>query len=416
LIVAMPTGSAHGWGIAGQHLTEKIYRLMPVEGVTLHCMKNPDFEPTNPEFWNRFNIGYCFFENEIDAYRYMGPAGEKWDHIVAGSKWCEYHLRIGGIEHTSTILQGIDPAHFHQVPPRDDDGRFIVFSGGKFELRKSQDVVIAAMKIFMDHHQDAWLSCAWHNQWPFSIATMSQTSVIDFAMEELPCDELLLKTLARNGIDTSRVIFNPIANNATMLQIYRNSDIGLFPNRCEGGNNMVMCEYMACGRTVIASSRSGHADVITTDIAFPLKEYGQRVIELDDRASAIWFEPSVEEVVEELEYAYQHRDEIAKKATAAAQSMNKLDWQLAAQQFHEIACTFGTPTPNVNESYYLLRGMGLLNIGKLDMAEEQFRLAMAISPLNHEVFSCMEMLCQQAGRDREAELYGNKKQILQMQK
>ncbi|MBI2353844.1 MAG: glycosyltransferase family 4 protein [Deltaproteobacteria bacterium] len=385
MIVAMPTGVAHGWGIAGQHLIEQIYRLPPIPDVTLHSMNNPDFEPSFPDMWNKVNVGYCFFENDIEAYRHLKKASEMWDFIVAGSGWCEHHLRLWGVERTATVLQGIDPGDFHQLPPRVDDGRFIVFSGGKFELRKSQDIVIAAMKVFMERHRDAWLSCAWHNQWPFSVATMSGSPFIRFAMEERPCEEIFLTTLERNGIDPTRVMLQPMMPNTAMREVYRESDIGLFPNRCEGGNNMVMSEYMACGRAVIASDKTGHGDVITSDNAFALDQYTIRMIERNGQPSALWFEPSVDEVVEQLEFAYRHRDDITRKADHAAIDLKKLDWKQAAHHFFDIASQVAPGVRAVSADDYRLRAEGLLKAERPEGAMLQLREALALSPLDSNV-------------------------------
>ena len=338
--VSMPSGRAHGWGIAGEYLTREIAKLPPVEGATLHCISGHDFRPMNPADWNRINIGYCFFENDIEALRYTRRAAREWDFIVAGSSWCEYQLRIGGIPNTSTILQGIDPTNFYTVPPRKDDGRFIVFSGGKFEYRKGQDLVIAAMRVFMQRHQDAYLACSWINQWPFSFATMAHSPHISFNPSDDDCTTILQRTLHENGIPPERVYLAPLVDNALIRQIYQQTDIGIFPNRCEGGNNMVMCEYMACGRTVIASDATGHADVITSHNAFPLTNYSPVLIkDATGEPAAVWHEASVEELLEQLELAYQNRDICAQKGSVAANDMKQLAWDKAAREFHAIGET-----------------------------------------------------------------------------
>ena len=335
--VSMPSGRAHGWGIAGEYLTREIAKLPPVEGVTLHCISGHDFRPMNPADWNRINIGYCFFENDIEALRYTRRAAQDWDFIVAGSSWCEHQLRIGGVHNTSTILQGIDPANFYSVPPRQDDGRFIVFSGGKFEYRKGQDLVIAAMRVFMQRHDDAYLACSWINQWAFSLATMLKSPHIRFTPSDEDCATILQRTLHENGIPPDRVYLAPLIDNALIRQIYQQTDIGIFPNRCEGGNNMVMCEYMACGRTVVASDATGHADVISARNAFPLADYEPLLInDVAGRAAAIWHEASVEEIVEQLECAYQNRDLCSQKGSSAAEDMKQLSWGKAAREFHAI--------------------------------------------------------------------------------
>ncbi len=333
--VSMPSGRAHGWGIAGEYLTREIAKLPPIEGVTLHCISGHDFRPMNPADWNRINIGYCFFENDIEALRHTRRAAQEWDFIVAGSSWCEHQLRIGGVRNTSTILQGIDPANFYPVLPRPDDGRFIVFSGGKFEYRKGQDLVIAAMRVFMQRHQDAYLACSWINQWPFSLATMSRSPHISFSPSNEDCATILQRTLNENDIPSERTYLAPLIDNSLIRQIYQQTDIGIFPNRCEGGNNMVMCEYMACGRTIIASDATGHADVITHQNAFSLTSYSPTLI--NDNAgnpSAIWHEAFVDELIEQLEFAYQNRSICTQKGTVAANDMRQLAWDKAAREFH----------------------------------------------------------------------------------
>jgi glycosyltransferase involved in cell wall biosynthesis len=335
--VSMPSGRAHGWGIAGEYLTREIAKLPHLEGVTLHCISGHDFRPMNPSDWNRINIGYCFFENDIEALRHTRRAAREWDVIVAGSSWCEHQLRIGGVKQTSMILQGIDPANFFPVAHRADDGRFIVFSGGKFEFRKGQDLVIAAMRAFMQRHNDAYLACSWINQWPFSLATMLQSPHISFRMSDEDCTTILQRTLHDNGIPVERAYVAPLIDNTLIRQIYQQTDIGVFPNRCEGGNNMVMCEYMACGRTVVASDATGHADVITAQNAFPLSSYTP-ILSRDGagQPAAVWHEASVDELVEQLEFAYQNRGIRSQKERVAAEDMKRLAWDKAAQAFHLI--------------------------------------------------------------------------------
>jgi glycosyltransferase involved in cell wall biosynthesis len=332
--VSMPRGRAHGWGIAGEYLSREIAALPPLEGVTLHCMRGNDFQPFEPEAWDDINIGYCFFEDAITVQEHTKEAGRRWDMIIAGSRWCEYQLRIGGVRNCTTILQGVDRDVFYPGVKNSNQDAFVVFSGGKFEIRKGQDLVIAAMRIFMERHKDVMLSCSWHNQWPFSMATMGMSSHISYRQHEGESQQLLAETLAANGIPLDRVLLYPPMDNALMRQIYLNSDIGLFPNRCEGGNNMVMCEYMACGRTVIASAMTGHADVITESNALPLTRCMPR--HYKHYAEGVWFEADVEEIVASLEYAYGHRRELRLKGLTAVTEMARLSWREAARRFHAI--------------------------------------------------------------------------------
>lgn len=343
--VSMPSGSAHGWGVAGEHLRNEIAQLSPLEGVTLHGIRTVALDPFDPAVWDRINIGYCFFEDTITVLEYTRQAAQQWDFIVAGSSWCEQHLRIGGVRNTATILQGVDSSTFYPGPKRDLGDRFVVFSGGKFELRKGQDLAIAAIRVFMERHADVLFSCAWYNQWPFSLATMELSKIISYHHREGDCLEILAETLASNGIPLDRVILHPLLDNQQMRQVYHNSDVGLFPNRGEGGNNLVMCEYMACGRTVIASDMTGHADVITPENALPLTSY--RPYHYRHHAEGVWFEASVEEILEQLEYAYTHRAELRIKGLKAVEDMARLTWHGAAAQFYSIAEKLAGRSSNV---------------------------------------------------------------------
>lgn len=409
--VAMPTGNTHGWGIAGTYLNAEIAKLPQLSGVTLHSVAGHHFAPTFPDAWDRINIGYCFFESEIVAYRFIPEASKRWDYIVAGSSWCEYHLRIAGMDRTSTILQGIDPAVFSPMPPRPDDGRFIVFSGGKFEFRKGHDLVIAAMRIFMERHPDAWLACAWHNHWPASIRTMEQTGLIRFDYRDQPCEEFFPLVLRENGIPLDRVVLYPVLDNRQMRQAYAASDAGLFPNRCEGGNNMVMCEYMACGRPVIASSMTGHMDVVSASNALCLTHYEPVLAVAGGAPAGVWFEASVNETVALLEIAYNDRQLLRQLGDAAGQSMKALSWGEAAGKFHTIGrnlagtgqAAFSAAPADTSEQAALL-----FEQGDYAGAERSFSRLLAVSPLDAALHSNLGTVLDRLERYDEAVLHYEK--------
>ncbi len=416
--VSMPKEMSHGWGVAGHYLAREISKLPSIDGVSLHCVRSHDFAPLDETKWNRINIGYCFFEEEIIAYHYIPNVIHRWDYMVAGSSWCEHHLRIAGMDRTATILQGIDPELFSMQQPVRENHKFIVFSGGKFEFRKGQDIVIAAMKIFMARHSDVWLAAAWHNHWPDSIRTMEQTKLIDFRWLESPSRDLYAQTLACNGIDMERVVLYPRIDNRFMADIYANSHVGLFPNRCEGGNNMVMCEYMACGRTVIASNRTGHADVITADNAFRLSSYQPVIVRNNGIESGIWFDADVAEVVELLEQAYYERDVLQRKAEVAAADMLKLSWTETALQFHAIARQLSEAKPPVLEykktpAERVEEANLLFSSGQLESSESLFRGILKEFPFNPDLHNSLATVLDGQQRYREAAAHYTKALALQ---
>jgi hypothetical protein len=67
-----------------------------------------------------------------------------------------------------------------------------------------------------------------------------------------------------------RVIAIKATPNGAMAPIYRECHVGLFPNRCEGGTNLVAMELIACGIPAIISANTGHLDLMQRTFARPV--------------------------------------------------------------------------------------------------------------------------------------------------
>jgi glycosyltransferase involved in cell wall biosynthesis len=139
-----------------------------------------------------------------------------------------------------------------------------------------------------------------------------------------------------HGVDITRVITLPPKANIAMARIYKNTDCGLFPNRCEGGSNLVLMEYMACGKPAIVSNTSGHRDVARPANALLLQDLRPITVTQDDAVVAVWDEPSLDELLAQLEWAYDHRSALSTLGAAAGKSMEECTWQTAARQFHDL--------------------------------------------------------------------------------
>ena len=58
----------------------------------------------------------------------------------------------------------------------------MLFSGGKFEFRKGQDLVLKAFSVLSKKHPDMVLLTAWHNPWRASMETMRESPHIRFEL------------------------------------------------------------------------------------------------------------------------------------------------------------------------------------------------------------------------------------------
>lgn len=304
----------------------------------LQAINNVTGMPNLPNLKGSNNVGYTFFENNILPPSYVENGARFFDTVVTGSSWCEEVLREHGLANVTTIIQGVDPSIFNPYHSGKEYflDRFVVFSGGKFELRKGQDIVIRAYKVLQDRYEDAMLVNSWFNQWPFSMNTMTASPHIRFTPASGDYVAMVNRTLAENGIDIDRVITLPLYPNIMMPRIYKNTDIGLFPNRCEGGTNLVMMEYMACGKPALASYNSGHTDVLSDSNCLKIENMKSITIASNGENIAVWSEPDLEETVEKLDWAYHHRAGIGEIGQIAGRDLQGMTWKHTGKRFYDI--------------------------------------------------------------------------------
>jgi glycosyltransferase involved in cell wall biosynthesis len=380
IYTVLPVGSFHGWGVCGKYIIRELskkdrvglvngelspeafenildYRFFkervvkegekerlfarnngPLPHPVLQAMTNHDYRPLLPQVRGMNNFGYTFFEDNIIPRSNIENADHFFDLVIAGSTWCEEMLRFHGLKRVKTILQGIDPMIFNPWQKGKEYflDRFVIFSGGKFELRKGQDIVIKAFKVLQDRYDDVLLVTGWFNQWPQSIHTMSGSPYLKFQMTSEDFFELLNQLMVDNGIDLKKVINLPLYPNVNMPAIYKNTDLGFFPNRCEGGTNLVMMEYMACGKPVLGSFSSGHKDILTDQNALVIRKMGALDVSINGTRTAVWDEPLLEETIEKLDWAYHHRDEIKTLGDQAGKDLAQLTWERTGKQFYDL--------------------------------------------------------------------------------
>lgn len=339
LYLALSAGENFGWGVCSKYLNREVPLIRKnteiwnfldkgdveaeVDGTVFHALAGLEFE-TLSKLRGSKNIGYTFFENELNEKSLINS--KKYELVLGGSTWNKEKMIEKGISNAGVLLQGIDPEVFNPVEEKTNEDFFIIFSGGKFELRKGQDLVMKAVKIFQEKYHDAVLVNAWFNMWPKTMDLMSRSNHIQYERSSENYLEVMNKLYAMNGMDTKRIFTYELINNKELRNFYAQTDIGLFPNRCEGGTNLVLMEYMACAKPVIASYNTGHKDVLSDDNSYMLKDMKEDKIYFNNKLWADWQEPSIDEIIANLEYAYFHRDEMRSKGKIAGEFMKQFTW------------------------------------------------------------------------------------------
>lgn len=370
--LAVPLADGFGWGVCGRQLAIGLARrggftLAPldgpvaetvgdplvrralaacevdrevlgegVQGAVLQAVADESLLPFGRPLAGDLTVGYTFFEK-------LPPPGaaetaRRWDALAAGSTWCAEHLRRIGVPRVETVLQGVDRRLFHPAAggKRLFGDRFVVFSGGKLELRKGQDLVIRAFAVLAERHPDVLLVAAWYNPWPELVGSLAAAPRFTLKARSGGWEELVHGLLADNGVDPARAVVVPHLPHASMAAVYHESDVGLFPNRCEGGTNLVLMEYMACGKPAIVAHNSGHRDVATEENALLVEGAEPLEVRRDGELVARWSEPDFEEIVERLEWAYRNRDALAAYGERAGRDMERFSWQATADAFHRL--------------------------------------------------------------------------------
>ena len=236
-------------------------------------------------------------------------------------------LKARGLDHVALVMQGIDDALFHPRPRTAMfDERFAVFSGGKLEIRKAQDVVLAAFKVFHQKHPDTVLVTAWHNPWVGTAKEISQSPYVGDAPGVDREGQLRIAEWADdNGVPPSAFVDLGMIPHMALVQVLCECDVALFPNRGEGGTNLVAMEAMASGLPCILSANTGHLDLIAEDNCYAL--HRQSPVPSTANVTQDWGEPALDEVIETLENAYQDRAGAARRGKRGAAFMKKFTWQ-----------------------------------------------------------------------------------------
>jgi glycosyltransferase involved in cell wall biosynthesis len=340
------TDGNFGIGVVGHNLVGALSRLTDTQRISpgrapedrLPGPLLERFYSPRPSFVATRHVAYIVFENDLEVARSQLKTRCRYDVLAAASRWCEDSLRAAGLTAVTTIHHGVDTVLFNsQRAGRDRcPNRFAVFSGGKFEYRKAQDIVARAFQLFSEKHDDVELVAAWH-PWSLHASTMCASRHVPWSRcSDEGGEETIRHWLHGAGVDLRRVTLVPRVSNEAMAAIYGATHVGLFPSRCEGATNLMMMEYMACGGAVIATDFGGHRDILTSKNSIPLRKLRPARVARAGAVVGCWCEPDVDELVARLEEAYHDRDRLIMLRKQAAQDMAQWTWDDAARCFLDV--------------------------------------------------------------------------------
>jgi glycosyltransferase involved in cell wall biosynthesis len=308
-------------------LLEKV-GLLEFDYPVLHALRN-DFKPSLADQSARGtkNIGIIFFESTEISKEGLVRASE-YDLIVTGSSWNKDILIDLGLTNVVNVFQGIDQKIFG---PRNKNtkyqDRFVIYSGGKLEYRKAQDVVSVAFREFQKEHEEALLIFAWANQWTKIMPTISRSKFTKGQPDVLNDNLMLIDDwLIKNELLEGTFVNLGMPRNRDLPDHISTADMGIFPNRCEPGTNLMAMEAMAMGLPCVIAANTGQLDLIGDDRCYSLIE--QTPVQPYPPYNEVqgWCEPTIEETLERMEEIYQDRVGAHLRGVEAANFMSKFSW------------------------------------------------------------------------------------------
>jgi glycosyltransferase involved in cell wall biosynthesis len=302
-------------------------KLMSVPFPVLHALHN-DCLHFNRVVIGPNDVGSIFFENRTfspDGLR----RGRQFRRIIAGSWWNAGVLEACGLQDVRMCHQGIDFDVFFPGTRGNLFGknRFVLFSGGQLHLRKAQDIVLAAFAAFHRRHSDALLVSVWHSSWPEDSRSLAASPHVK-SLPLLQGGRMDMTSWAvQHGVPAEAFVDLGVVEHAMLGTILRSVDAAVFPNRGEGGTNLIAMECLATGLPCIIADNTGQKDLVAAcPTAYRLAHQPQAETRLSGWDVTDWGESSVEEIVEHLEAIYTRRDEAHARGSVCARQMRAWNW------------------------------------------------------------------------------------------
>ena len=289
--------------------------------------------------WGAPNVACAAIEHLV-CTSHGRTIAKNYQMFVAISKWNADYLKSLDVGPVYLCYQGIDPTLFHPGPSSGlYHNRFVIFSGGKFEFRKGQDIVVAAFKRFHVRHPEALLVTCWQSLLrpdvdAFALAGHCNTvpeAASDYGLKITPW-------LHQQGLPLGSFVDLPFTHNMLMPVVLRECDMAVFPNRCEGGTNLVAMEAMACGIPTYVSANTGQKDLINLIGCGAFRAQSVVKPSVAMQTTQDWGETEVDEVVEAMEKVYTQREESRREAGQVALRMKDWAWGPLNEKLLRIVC------------------------------------------------------------------------------
>ena len=320
--------------LRSNQISQQLTQTNLAEFVSIDALGN-GFTANGTHYNAGLNIARCIFEDTSSHQQASNL--EKYDLLLTASNWNASLIEACTQKKVHIILEGVDTTVFFPGPRSGlgDPNKFYIFSGGKAEFRKGQDLVLKVFKAFSKKCPDAMLVVCWQSLWPnFSVGLKG---VLDVELKQKQDGSLdIHRWCDENGIDSNRVIDIGMVANSIMPYILREMDVSIQPSRAEACTNLLVKEAMACGVPVIAGLNTGMHDILTPENSIPLTR--QKPVPNTNCSTEGWGESDFDEMYAALEKAYHEREWLKSLGLRASSwiSENNRTWKFHAAELKKL--------------------------------------------------------------------------------
>ncbi len=238
------------------------------------------------------------------------------DELIVCSHWAKSVLENFVKQKISVVPLGVDTDVFYPPEVEKEHYSYRFFSIGKWEIRKSHDIIIECFNKAFNVQDRVELHLLCHNPFLDPNQLRKWTDLCDDC--EMP-GKIIVHSRANSHSDVAEFI--------------RNMDCGVFPAKAEGWN-LELLEAMVCGKPVIATNYSAHTEFCNKDNSF--------LVDIDDTEPAfdgIWFdgnkgnwayigESQKEQIIEHMRLCYKNRPQ----NKSGIETGNKYTWQNSVKE------------------------------------------------------------------------------------
>lgn len=217
------------------------------------------------------------------------------DELIVSSEWAKEVMINNGIKSEINIVPlGVDCSIFDNSIPRTENlDKYIFLTIGKWEIRKSHELLPNIFKLAFPYQNDVSL-----------VILASEHSSYSNAEEVNAWKKLYSQ-------DNRISVIPGVNSQKDIAKIIANSDCGLYISKAEGWN-LELLETMAMNKPVIATNYSSHTEYCTKDNSL-LVDISDKEIAYDGKAfhgQGNWAkisEPQIDQTIQYMRYLYNNR-------------------------------------------------------------------------------------------------------------